>query len=69
MKSELKIDYKNSEILKEIIEKTYFEYGQMGKLFGRKLPLTITPSDDVLFTILNGLNNSTIKVQNEEIVD
>lgn len=69
MKSELKIDYKNSEILKEVIEKTYFEYGQLGKIMGRKIPLTITPSDDILFTILSGLDRSTIKIQNDDIID
>jgi hypothetical protein len=69
MKSELKIDYNNSEILKELIQKTYFEGGQMGTLKGKKNSISVKTSDDVLHTILKGLDNSTIKILNEELID
>ena len=70
MKTELKIDFKNQEILENLIQKTYFENGQMGALHGKKNFINISEqSDDVLFTILKGLNDSTIKIQNEDMID
>jgi hypothetical protein len=70
MKTELKIDFKNQELLENLIQKTYFENGQMGALNGKKNFINISEqSDDVLFTILKGLNDSTIKIQNEDMID
>jgi hypothetical protein len=69
MKSELKIDYKNSDVLKELIQKSYFDDGQMGTLKGNKNSISVKTSDDVLHTILKGLGNSTIKLMNEELID
>jgi len=69
MKSELKVEYINKDALEELIQKAYFKKGQMGKLFGQKNYIQITPDDDFMYTVVNGLNNATIKVTNEELID
>ena len=69
MKSELKVEYVNKDALEELIQKAYFAKGQMGKLLGQKNYIQITPEDDVMYTIVNGLNNATIKVTNEELIE
>ena len=70
MKSEIKIEFSNSEILKKIIEKAYFEEGYLGKLLSNKNFIEVTPEvDDILYCVIKGLNNATIKVSNNEIID
>lgn len=69
IKHEIKVELKNSEDLKKIIEKAYFEEGQMGKIVGKKHFIKIEESDDVNWTIFNGLNNVTVKITNEEVID
>lgn len=70
MKSEIKIEFNNTEILNNIIQKCYFEDGQMGKLLGQSNFIEITNEiDDILHTIVKGLNNATIKVTNNEIIE
>lgn len=69
IKHEIKVELKNSEDLKKIIEKAYFEEGQMGKIVGKKHFIKIEQSDDVNWTIFNGLNNVTVKITNEEVID
>lgn len=69
IKHEIKVELKNSESLKSIIEKAYFEEGQMGKIVGKKHFIKIEESDDVNWTIFNGLNNVTVKITNEEVID
>lgn len=68
MKYELKIEFKEKEQLKQIIEKSYFEDGTKGKLVGKKAYLTIN-QDDPLFIVFKGLNNITAKLTNDEIID
>lgn len=68
-KHEIRVEYSNSEVLKNIIEKAYFEEGQMGKIFGKNHYLTIDESDDINFTIFKGLNSATAKITNEEVID
>jgi hypothetical protein len=66
---EIKVEFSNSDVLKSIIEKAYFEEGYMGKIIGKKHSLLIEKSDDINWTIFNGLNNVTVKIINEEIIE
>ena len=47
---------------------TYFENGNNGKLKGKEIPLVIE-KEDPLFIIFKGLNNSTTKIFNDEMID
>jgi hypothetical protein len=67
VKHEIKVELSNSTSIQEIIEKTYFEEGQMGKILGRKHYLTIDESDEINYTIFKGLNNATVRITNEII--
>jgi hypothetical protein len=70
MKSEIKIEFSKTETLKNIIEKAYFEEGYLGKLLNKNNYIEVTESlDDIFFTVVKGLNNATIKVTNNEIID
>ena len=70
MKSEIKIELSNNKELKKIIEKAYFEEGYLGKLLTNSNFIEVTPDvDDILHTVIKGLNNATIKVSNEELID
>lgn len=68
MKYELKIEFKDNQQLEQVIQKSYFEDGTLGKLIGKKSHVKIEP-DDVLFLVFKGLNNLTIKLINEEMID
>ena len=70
IKHEIKVEFSNSETLKSIIQKVYFEEGQMGKILGKNHFITIDESTDgVAYTILKGLNSTTAKIINEEVID
>jgi hypothetical protein len=71
MKSEIKIDFNNNEVLRSVIEESYFSSGQMGKLIKNvSTPIRVTPQlDDILYTVIRGLNNATIKIQNSDLID
>lgn len=69
IKHEIKVELNQTESLKSIIEKAYFEEGQMGKIVSKKHFIKIEESDDVNYTIFNGLNNVTVKITNEEVID
>lgn len=70
MKSEIKIEFSNQEELKKVIEKAYFEEGYLGKLLTNTNFVEITPEiDDILHTVIKGLNNATIKVTNNDLID
>jgi len=68
MKYELKIEFKDNQQLEQVIQKSYFEDGTLGKLVGKKSYVTID-SEDPLFIIFKGLNNITVKLINEEMID
>jgi len=67
VKYEIKIPFTNSEDLKNLIQNAYFNEGNMGKLSGRKNSLKI--NDDVNLAIFKGLNNITVKLYNDEVID
>jgi hypothetical protein len=70
MKNELKIEFSNKEILENLIQKSYFESGQNGKLLGKSNFIELTPQvDDITYTIVKGLHNATIKVTNSDLID
>ena len=51
------------QTLKSIIEKTYFEDGNMGKIGNKKNAILITKeSDPQSYENLTGLGNTTIKI-------
>jgi hypothetical protein len=66
MKYELKIDFKQTEELENVIVQSYFEQNNNGKLIGKKSYLKIDINDP-LFTVFKGLNNMTVKLQNDLI--
>ena len=70
MKNEIKVEFGNKEILENLIKKSYFEGGQMGRLLGQKNFIQLTPQvDDVVYTVAKGLHNATIKLTNSELID
>ena len=69
MKSELRIEYTNGDVLNQLIQRAYFENGQMGKLIGKENFIEVTPEEDVLHTIVSGMNNVTIKLTNDDLID
>jgi hypothetical protein len=70
MKSELKLEFNNNDVLNNLIQKSYFEEGQMGRLSGKKNFIEVTPDlDDILHTILKDLNNATVKISNPDLID
>ena len=68
MKYELKIEFKDNQQLEKVIQKSYFEDGTLGKLVGKKDFLTID-SEDPLAIIFKGLNNITVKITNDEMIE
>jgi len=69
MKSELKVEFGNTDILKELIETAYYENGQSGKLMGKKSLFVDDEVDDIFVTCVNGIDRSTIKVTNRELIN
>jgi hypothetical protein len=70
MKSDLKIEFKNGEILNDVILESYFKEDPKGRLNGKSKYIEVTKDlDNVLFTSIKGLNKATIKIFNEEKID
>ena len=70
MKSEIKIEFSNKNELQKVIEKAYFEEGYLGKLLNNNNYVEVTPEvDDILYSVVKGLNNATIKVSNNDLID
>ena len=69
MKYELKIELKEeNKQIEDVNQKSYFENGTNGKLIGNKSCIKI-PDSDPLFIVFKGLNNMTIKLLNDEMID
>lgn len=68
MKHELKIEFKEKRILEEVIKKSYFKDSNNGKLIGKKHSIKIT-QEDPLYIAFKGLNNLTIKLLNEDMIE
>jgi len=70
MRNEIKVEFGNKETLNTLIQKAYFEGGQMGRLLGQKNFIDLTPRvDEVVYTVAKGLHNATIKLTNSELID
>ena len=69
MKHEIKVEFSDSKSLEKLIEKAYFEKGLKGKISGKEHFLKIEESDDVLHTVFKGLNNATVKITNDDVIE
>ena len=69
IKHEIKVEFSNSEILKSLIEKAYFQEGDRGKILGKENYIKIDDETNVDYIIFKGLNNATVKIYNEDIID
>lgn len=69
VKHEIKVEFDKSEELKKIIETAYFEEGLSGKILGKNHFIKVEKSDDINYSIFQGLNNVTVKIINEEVID
>ena len=53
-----------------MIEKAYFEEGYLGKLLSKNNFIEVSPEvDEVVNTVIKGLNNATIKILNNDLID
>jgi hypothetical protein len=69
VKHEIKVEFNNSEALRKIIETAYFDEGFGGKILGKKHYITIDESDEINHTIFKDMNNVTVKITNDEVID
>lgn len=67
IKHEIKVEIKDTESLKNLIEEAYFKDGQMGRIMGKNNFLQINESDDINYTIFRDLDGATAKITNESI--
>jgi hypothetical protein len=68
IKHEIKVEFSNTEVLKNLIKKAYFEEGYMGKITGKENYIKVDESvDDIAYTIFRGLNSVTAKITNEVV--
>lgn len=68
MKHEMKIEFRENQILEEVIKGSYFSDANLGKLIGKKHSITIS-EEEPLFIAFRGLNNTTIKLLNEDLIE
>jgi hypothetical protein len=69
LKHEVKVELQNSELLKEVIEKTYFEESN-GKIKGNQNFFIINEEmEPEAFSVLKEFNNTTVKISNIETID
>lgn len=68
LKHEVKIEFDNSEVLESIIQNTYFN-GSNGKISGKENKLTITDEYSDVYEVLKELNNATVKISNQSIIE
>ncbi len=64
IKHEIKVEFSNTEAIRSLIEKAYFEEGYMGKIMGKNHFIKVDESNDVDYTIFKGLNSVTAKITN-----
>ncbi len=67
IKHEIKVEFSNTDAIRSLIEKAYFEEGYMGKIMGKNHFIKVDESNDVDYTIFKGLNSVTAKITNESI--
>jgi hypothetical protein len=64
----MKIELDKKKEIESVIKKSYFSDGNNGKLNGKDNQLKISKKEP-LFIMLKGLNNMTIRVTNQDIID
>lgn len=69
VKYEIKVDLKNSDEIRELIEKSYFEEGISGKIVGKNHYLQIKKEDEANWSLFSELHNATCKVFCEDVID
>jgi hypothetical protein len=68
IKHEIKLDCSATEQIREIIQKSYFADGNLGKIRGNDSYIILTEElDEVTYSVLKGLHNATVKISNEII--
>lgn len=68
IKHEIKVEFSNSELLKNFIQKTYFDEGLKGKILNKNCYIKLDESvDDIAYITFKGLNGATAKLTNEII--
>ena len=65
VKHEIKVEISSTDALQSLIEKAYFENGQMGRIMGKHF---LNIENDVDYTILKDIEGP-IKVYNKDIID
>lgn len=69
-KHEIKVEMKDSDALRSLIESAYTLDGENGTIMGNEHRIEINPVlDDEMHRVLTGLHNSTVKVINGDVVD
>jgi len=68
VKHEIKVEFTNTESLRQIIEKAYFEEGTMGKITGNQHYIVVNEEEES-YSLIKGLHNVTIKVTNNDVID
>lgn len=69
VKHEIKVEFNNSNMLLDIIKKSYLDKEPYGKISGSNNFITITENDDPSYNIFKGLNGITTKLTNEEVIN
>jgi len=69
VKHEIKVELDKSKEILTLIEKSYFEEGMGGKILKKEHFIKIDKEDDVNWVIFNGLNNATVKISNQDVID
>ena len=69
IKHEIKVELENSDELKNLIKKSYFEEGVQGKIINRSNFIKIDETDETNYAIFKGLNSATVKILNEKVID
>ena len=65
---EFKVDYKDQNKLKTVIEAAYFKNGNTGKISSKKSFLCFSEEDNYNI-IFRGMDNMIIKISNAELID
>lgn len=69
IEKEVKVEINNDDILSDLIQKAYFEKGQMGKLMGDDYCIESSQIKDSKIDYLKDLDGSIIKATNENIIN
>lgn len=67
MKYEMKIEFSDKKQLKQLIDQCYFDNNN-GRLKNKDNCLTI-PKSEPIYIMLRGLNNMTVRVTNNQLID